>query len=115
MAHLIEQLHRVQVIGDLHEPGLLDGLFALQIDQGPTAEAALAPFGGLVAGIPLLGHLIMFSLALLNNMHSNLHPELLLRLCKFHLHWRINGDIFDQSGLWLQLMRSHNASAEKTA
>ena len=74
------------MIGDFLKPGLLDGLLAISVDQTATVHATAALLDGL-AWFPLLRHFTVLSLALLDDVHADLHAETLLRLSELHLVW----------------------------
>lgn len=68
------------MVSYLHEPGLFDSFVAIPIDESAALHTAfLSDLAG--AWLPLLGHLGVLSPALINDVHSYLHAELLLLLC----------------------------------
>lgn len=98
------------MVSVLVEPGLLDGA-ALQftIDERAALPAAFpleawlsnkraflqrGSIGTLATIAPevLLRHFSPFSLAFLNDMHPDLHPQTLLMLTKLVVHWLRHSD-----------------------
>lgn len=104
-AHLLIEKHGIHVVSVLVEPGLLDGsALQLGIDERAALPAALpleawltneryffewCSIGALATIAPkvLLRHFSPFSLAFLDDVHADLHPQTLLVLAELVVQW----------------------------
>ena len=93
-AHLPKQLHWIKMVGDLHKPRLFDGLLALFINKGTALHATL--LSDLAAAwLPLLGHFSELSLALVDDVHTDLHTKFFLVFGQFYFFWGIDSHVFN--------------------
>ena len=97
------------MVGDLHEPGLFDGFLAISVNKCAALHTALLS-NLAVAWLPLLGHLSELSLALIDDVHSDLHPQFFLFFCQMYFFWGLDCHVFYQVALGSQLVRTHYAS-----
>ena len=107
--HLPKQLHGIKMVGDLHEPGLFDGLLAISVNKCAALHAALLS-NLTTTWHPLLGHLSELSLALIDDVHSDLHPQFFLFFCQLYFFWGIDCYVFYQVALGSELVGTHYAS-----